>query len=318
MITAFATLALVAPIAFGGELSVQLPPEARVQGMELTLGQVATVSGSDSELVARAGALSLGYSPAPGFQRVLELERLRALLLRDLGDVTVNVTVEGAERCRVRTATTTVTVERLRQEARAALRASLGEADVDVLPIGSLVALEVPEPREELTLQAVGSGRELGAGTWTIPVRVYVDGELYRTVSTSWEVALWERRSVLRRAVSAGDSLRPEDFETRRVRVGAGPEARALPPEVLEQAVAARNLEEGAVLSEHDVERRLVLHRGDVVSLEVQRGKVVVRALVTSLGEGRIGDRVRVRCDRTGKELVARVRSGELVAMTLE
>jgi len=313
MILALATLSL----AFGApELEVRLPPEARVKGMELTLGQVATVSGSDPALVARAGALSLGYSPAPGFQRLLELERVRAQLARELGDV--ELSFAGAEHCRVSTATTTVTVERLRQEARVALRERLGEADVDVLPAGSLAPLEVPEPRAELTLQAVGGGRELGAGTWTIPVRVFVDGELYRTVGTTWEVALWERRSVLRHAVSAGESLDPADFETRRVRVGAGPDARALPPEALEQAVATRDLEEGAVLSDRDVERRLVLHRGDVVSLEVQRGKVVVRALVTALGEGRVGDRVRVRCDRTGKELVARVRSGELVAMTLE
>lgn len=301
--------------ALGG-LTIELPAETSVSGLELSLGAVAVVHGDDPDLVARAEALGLGYAPAPGFQRVLEAERVRAELARELPGI--ELTVSGAPRCRVLAATITVASADLRERARTVLREALGDADADLAPCGELLDLEVPQPLQGLELEPVWNGRAPSAGAWSVPVRVYVDGELYRTVSTAWDVALWQRRSVLRRSVRAGEELAPTDFETRRVRVGTGPESGALAPEQLGTAVARRDLEAGAIVTARDVERRVVLHRGDVVSLEVRRGGVQVRALVTALGDGHVGDRVRVRCEKTGKELVARVRSSELVALTFE
>ena len=62
----------------------------------------------------------------------------------------------------------------------------------------------------------------------------------------------------------------------------------------------------------------MVMKRGDVVGLEVRRGTVMVRAQAIALQDGRVGDRIRVTCERTGKEVTAIVVSRELVELRLK
>lgn len=316
MITALTlvTLGAFAPPATV-DLTLELPAEVRVRGLEMTLGEVATVTGADATTVADVRALELGYAPAPGFQRVLDAARLQALVARSFPDVALSLA--GSPRCRVLAATATVTPAELIAEARDALGARFGGKDFELDLQNELAELEVPEPRQGIVLEAALAASEHGVGTWSVPVRVLVDGELYRTVFTSWHVSRWERRQVLARPIRAGEVIRLEDVETRRVRVATGPEASPLAEGAFGHAVATRDLPAGAVVTERDVERTTVLRRGDAVSLEILRGGVQVRALAVALADGRVGDRIRVRCEKTSRELVAVVRSRQLVVLEL-
>lgn len=314
-----ALLIALVPLSTADGLTVELPAAVAVEGLELTLGSIATVTGDDAELVERARATRLGYAPAPGYRRVLDGRRLAADLERSLGVTTIELA--GAQRCVVTPRTTTVSGGDIANEAVAVLAAAFEGTEARITAAGTVSDLEVPAALTEVVLEAElfpdGSSRELGAGSWTVPVRVVVDGETYRTVFTPWTVELWQSRQVLRRAVRAGESLSPDDFEIRRVPVGTGPESHAIDPGTLGQAVARRDLPAGSLVTERDVQRTVVLRKGDLVSLEIARGGVVVRALATALVDGRVGDRVRVRCDKTQKELVAVVRSRELVELRI-
>lgn len=313
MIAALTLLAVVGtPTA---DLTLELPAEARVRGLEMTLGQIATVTGADATKVASVRALDLGYAPAPGFHRVLDAARLEAMIARAHPDV--QLAFAGSPRCRVLAATAQVTPEQAIAAARAALEARFEGQDVELELVGELQALEVPEPRQGIALEAALAAGDHGIGTWSVPVRVLVDGELYRTQFTTWKVSRWQRRQVLARAVRAGEVIGLDALEMRRVRVATGPEASPLDAAAFGHAVALRDLPAGAVVTERDVERQTVLRRGDAVSLEIQRGGVQVRALAVALADGRVGDRVRVRCEETSRELVAVVRSRQLVVLEL-
>ncbi len=299
-----------------GGLTIHLPEQKEVRGTELWLGSVATVQGQDVDLVARARDLSLGHVPAPGYSRLLRREQIAAELARALPGV--QVTVEGALRCRVYPAVVTVTAASLREEARGALAAVFRDADVQLNPSGSLADLAVPQARGSFSLQARPNGQTPAPGSWSVPVEVLIDGEVYRTVWTSWSVALWERRMVLRRDVASGETLQASDFETKRVAVANGPRRIALDPAAFGQATARRALSKGSVVTEHDVERKVIIQQGELVSVEVKRGGVTVRALAVAEQNARAGDRIRIRLERTGKRLVAVVRGPELVEVLLK
>ena len=57
-------------------VQIELPTEARVRGAELDVGSVAQVTGDDAAEVERVRAISLGYAPAPGYSRLLQVERI--------------------------------------------------------------------------------------------------------------------------------------------------------------------------------------------------------------------------------------------------
>jgi len=308
MITSFALM-------FFGGVTITLPAEARITGTEITVGQVAQVTGDDPAEVARVQAASLGYAPAPGYTRVLLAPRIGVQLSRELG---LELSLEGARRCVVTPITHRVTALELRAEAASALNKLLKGVDAHYEPSGSLLGIVVPEAREAIVLRCNPRRPRALAGAWSIPVEVVLDGELYRTVWTSWKVELWERRQVLRNAKRAGQPLLPEDFVTRRIRVGSGSERHAIDPATLGQAVILRDMPAGAIVNDRDVQRMVVMKRGDMIGLEIRRGRVMVRAQATALQDGRVGDKIRVRCERTGKEVLALVVSRALVELRLK
>lgn len=312
MITSFALL------LFGG-VTVTLPGEAQITGTEITVGQVAQVTGDDAAQVERVQAASLGYAPAPGYTRVLLAPRIAARLSRELGlELGSELKIEGADRCVVTPLSHRVTVQELRAKAASALQELLQGVDAHFEPSGSLLDIEVPEAREAVVLRSNPRRPRALSGAWNVPVEVLLDGELYRTVWTSWNVELWERRQVLQSAIRKGQTLLPEHFVTRRMRVGSGAERHAVDAGSLGQAVMLRDLPAGAIVSERDVRRVMVMKRGDVVGLEVRRGAVMVRTQAIVQQDGRVGDKIRVRCERTGKEVTAVVVSRELVELRLK
>src|SRR5262245_51253778 len=111
---------MIAALFLSAGLVISLAPEARVRGTELRLGDVARIEGADAALVARARSLELGYAPAPGYSRLLELERVAETVRRELG----SADFAGSRACRVWPLEERVAGETV----RAAAAAELGRA----------------------------------------------------------------------------------------------------------------------------------------------------------------------------------------------
>jgi flagellar basal body P-ring formation protein FlgA len=300
----------------GKQVMVVLPANIEVRGIELVLGQVATVTGADEAILDRVREASLGHVPAPGYSRLLDSARVQAALRRLLPDVKVGLS--GAQRCRVTPAVTTVSAARLLEEAGTPLRELFAHADARVTAAGDLVDLVVPQARGKLELRAELDGRRRQAGSWSIPVQIRIDGAVYRTVWTRWTVELWERRRVLSRDIAVGEVLSEADFELARVPVGTGPEQHALDPVAFGYASARRVLLKGDVVTDRDVQRKIVIRRGSQVDLTIRRGAVLVRAVATAGRDGRVGDRIPVKVEKTGKLLQVIVIGPETVSLRIK
>ena len=295
------------------QITVALPADSRVRGVELSVGAVATVSGGDAALVERVRAVSLGYAPAPGYSRLLQDWRLRQELATSLPGVQVVVT--GATSTRVWPQTEVVSAGTLEAEARRELERHLAGRDGKVRLLRPLQALEVPAPLEGLVVQSVLAAGELGAGTTNVPVRVQIDGVVHRTVWTSWEVSLYEERPVLVRGVRAGEVLTADAVELRRVALGS--EDGALSLQMAIGATSTRDLAAGSTLSGRDLVRPPLVQRGSVVYLEVRKGSVQARVAAVAGKAGARGDRIPVTTLAGGRELEATILSRDLVTIDL-
>jgi flagella basal body P-ring formation protein FlgA len=309
MITALTLLTLAA-----GSLRVELAPAASVRGTELELAAVARVTGDDQAAVAAAGAALLGYAPAPGYARTVERWQIVQELARALPGTQIDVV--GAAACRVTPEVELLTAERVLATAREALVRDLAAYDTSLEPAAGLHPLEVPAGDVGVELRARTPDVEPNSGAVSVPVEVLVDGELYRTLWTSWEVGVWTQVPVLAHDVRRGEELSFASFRVERRRVDLATQRGHLSEAAASGAVATRDLREGSVVIERDVTRPKLVTRGRTVQLRVRKGAIVATVIAVARQDGFLGDEIAVVTD-SKKEIRAVILGPDLVGIEL-
>ncbi|MFT4540792.1 MAG: flagella basal body P-ring formation protein FlgA [Planctomycetota bacterium] len=298
-----------------GTLTVDLSGRADVTGTEVRLAEIAAITG-EPELVNHAGQLSLGYSPAPGFSRLLLADRIEVQLERLLPGT--QVTVIGNLSCRVHPLVETIKGTHISEVAQSKIESVFRGLDAVVTVQNVIGDVKVPKGDSPATLAPVLQRRDQRPGVWSVPVQVIVDGQVYQTVWTRWEVGIWENRRVLTRAVRRGDSLTPADFKVERVRLTNSLAGDELQVAWVHGATARYDLPLGSPVAAMDIERPRIVKKGDIVHLEVRRGLITARVLVTLLDGGRLGDVVKVRAIDNEREMSATIVRKDLVQIKLK
>lgn len=308
MIALFTTLLL-------SNVSVSIPAEVQVRGVEMRLGEIASVEGDDPAQVAAVRSVELGYAPSPGYERVLLGWQVQAAI-RNAG-VDARVELLGSDSCVVRPETATVPQAEIAAEARRALEELFEGQDAVISAGGAGSDLRIPAGLREHALTAVLPRNEARGGQWSVPVRVTVDGELYTTVWSTFQVELYRRLPVLTRDVAPGETLDAGMVALKRVPVEGHVSGRPLSGLEVAGSVAARGLAAGAVLTDRDVRRAVLVRRGEPAQLEVRKGAIVARANVIARQDGHRGDVVQVISAESGRELHARVIGKGLLSIVL-
>ncbi len=300
---------------FLGGVTITLSPDATVRGTEIQLAQVATVDGTDPDEVARVRALKLGYAPAPGYTRTLSAGRLQADVQRLVYGVTA--TLKGSGSCRVSPAVDHVSAAEIEGAARREIARVLPGREFELTLNVPVAELDVPAGNQPLDVRSVLGDTILRPGPINVPVRINVDGALYRTVWTNWRLSMWEDANVLKRPVAIGEVISPDMLEKKRVLSSGDGESAPLAAGLAWGATARRDLAMGQVLREIDVLREVVVKRGDTVFLEVRRGNVHARVAAIAEADAHPGDRIRVKIAESGRAMTATIVSRDLALIEL-
>jgi len=294
-------------------VTIHLPMEAHVGGTEITVGEIAKVEGPSHE-VERVEAFTVGYAPAPGFSRLIWGEKLAGLVRKELD---VDVVLSGQKACRAWPLVDTIAADEIERAAEARMLEVVGSRDMTFRLREAMVSVDVPAGDRSYVLRTKPMHGKLEAGVVSIPVEVHVEGELYRTIWTSWDVDIWTTVPVVTRRVPAGEKISAGALENRRIQRGRGAGVKPLTPGLLVGSVAARDLAVGEVVSELDIHRPAVITAGTSVFLEVRKGSIVARVPAQARQSGSVGDRIRVVSSDSDREMLAVVVSQGLVAVEL-
>ena len=99
------------PLLLAG-LTVSLSPQAMVRGTEITLGEIAMISGGTPEEVALVSQVHLGYAPAPGYSRLLQGGLIAQQVRKALpGEALLFM---GSTTCRVKPEVIVISAKRIR------------------------------------------------------------------------------------------------------------------------------------------------------------------------------------------------------------
>lgn len=300
-----------------GGVTVDLPSEAEATGTRITLGEIAKVTAADTDAATLEAvrAVELGYMPAPGHSRILmrwKLERAVAVMVPD-----AEVHWGGEAKCRVFPAVEMIAATDLYESARTAVRGLFQANEITIQATGMIDDVGVPRGKEAAVLRADLVSHQPRPGAWSVPVRVLVDGEPYRTIWIGLNVELYQELPVLLKDAPKGTQLNSKMFSIRRVRV-TDHTAQPLALAMLTNAIAVRAISAGHVVTERDVERPLAVTAGAPVWIEIVHGHIRASILGSALQSGRMGDLITVRIDSTGKELQATVTGREQVTRELK
>lgn len=284
-------------------ITLTVPESAQTRGQELHLGSVVRIEGANESDAARLSAIVLGYTPSPGYSRVLTRDEITVKVRAALPGIAIDVV--GFDRCRVEAETQVVRGDWMRSDAAAALRGALVGHDATVASDGSMPDLVVPSPEAKLELRSTPDMRGLRSGAVRVPVQVWIDGAPYQTVQATFRVELFEKLPVLTGNVRRGEALAQNSVEMRRMRVDAGVQGEPLSFAAIPGATALHDLTVGAIVTDRNVQRAQLVKRGDVVQIQVRKGAIVAHATATALQDGFLGDKVRVTTTDTKRELNA-------------
>ncbi|QDU70083.1 flagellar basal body P-ring formation chaperone FlgA [Engelhardtia mirabilis] len=306
---------ILASLLLSTGVTVVLPAEARVTGTQIVLGEIADVVADDAQLARAVEEVRIGYAPAPGYSRLLRNDQIGLELQKAFPDVTW--TFKGQPATRIWPVVHTISADSLVAAARAELSAASIGLDVEYVLSSQLQDVRVPGLENAFRLRGALDRPTLETGGLTVPVQVLLNGEVYRTVHTTWDVKVWQELPVLARRTVAGEPLSASLFETRRVLLDPRNEGQPVPMALITGSTAARTLREGQVVTAADVHRPIAIRSGDAVFVEVVRGSVTARVIGTAIGSGSLRDKVLVRLDLSGREMLGTVESSELVRVEL-
>lgn len=312
---------ILCTLLLAGGITVTLADEAEVHGLEITLGEVATVASADpgdpadEATLARLRAVSLGNAPAPGYHRILRADLVELRLERELPGVALDVV--GAPRSKVVPLTETITAEALWDLASGQIEALFQGSDASLRRGGELQDVQVPLGATPTRLEPAIADAEVEAGPKTVAIQIVVDEEPYRTIHVPFEVALREPRWVVKRPIPAGRTLNADMFELRNVEVGFSSALHALPVEAVVGAIAARPLRAGQTIVERDIKRPLVVRRGELVTVVIRSGAVEAKDMGTAKADGKVGELVSVTLKSSGRELTGRINANAQIEIVI-
>ncbi|MEL7238893.1 MAG: flagellar basal body P-ring formation chaperone FlgA, partial [Planctomycetota bacterium] len=181
------------------------------------------------------------------------------------------------------------------------LHAQLAQAVADRfgLPGGSVdLAFKPRDARlvalPHATLQSL-RGDDLGR----IRFRLVIDGAAH-DVTGQASATIPQTRLVV--PVARGAQLRSEDLATTPARITRLADRSVTPEDALGQE-AARGLDAGSVLTPDRLAPQTLVRRGQPIAVSLSSGGVELRILCTAMQDGTLGDAIRVKNDKTGKQL---------------
>ena len=190
--------------------------------------------------------------------------------------------------------------------------ASLGRHEVRLQRAANTMRLPAGEVTAEVEFpQELIYGRQIPIG-----IAVYVDGMLYRRVTSYYRIMVYDRVLVSIADISPESTLSSANVRLEERAVETAPAATLTDFSVLEGRVAARVIRRGTVIMPNMLTSPLVLRVGSPVHIVAHSGGISLRADGVAMEQGRIGSLIRVRNVRSGRVLRGRVIDEETVEVS--
>lgn len=294
-------------------VTIALHASAAAEGVAVTLGDVADVSGAAEGQVRKLRHLPLGRIAGASAPVRLEREQIARWICTRGGLCGPAVAWRGAEAVEVRLATRTVGRDSLVSTARAALEQALAPlgARIVVVEVRGQDKVELPRGRLDYAARSLPSGL-VPAKRMQVWVDVLADGRFVRAVPVRFDVSARVPVWVARGPVAAGvrvtrEQVGPGEADLAEagmavIRRGVGETAFPAGAWIVRQP-----LRDGQALTRKNSAPAPLVSRGEIATLRMQDMPIQMETRVEVLQDGFLGQAVKVRALQATGAIVATV-----------
>lgn len=282
----FATIALATVVFVGGgdekndkpKVELRLRPAVSVRGLDVTLADLCEISPLGPDAVA-IGQIVFGPAPTNGHARTLQRAEIVQSLAAAGRDI-ATIKFEGATEIVVQGVVVDVDSTEILAAATGALQALLAVegGDVEFEAPARLRQVQAPPGRRSQELSARVRGNKTNPESAIVDVDVLVDGTSQKKIPVQFKLQRY--RPVLKAigTIRSGTPLGPDNLVVAREAVTQTSGLFLDSFAQVEGQVAARNLQPQQRVMLGDVSPPALVHKGDIVTVVLTRGRVKVTA----------------------------------------
>lgn len=320
--TLLTTIAMCAALLGGGDGDPPAKPELRIKpattirGMHVTIGDLCEISPTNAQTMALAN-IRFGPAPQNGYAReVSRTDIVRALAGAGIQLKTLKLT--GSTAIAVQSFAIEVPQQDMLDAATAALQAQLTVEGGDVefeAPL-RLRRIKAPPGRVSQDLRARVRNTKTNLSSAIVDVEILVDDEVFKTIPVRYKLRRYQRVLQTIGTIRKDTPLGPENVKVMRVEMA---QASSLYLDKIPQVTgmnAARNLRSGQRLTLGDIMPPALVHRGDIVTVVLTRGRVKVTSRAMANHDAPLEGRIQLTNLNSRSQMTGRVAGPGLVIIT--
>ncbi len=297
-------------IGMSAELRIDLPKQVTVEQSRVRLGQVATITGTDLEVVRQLVYLPLGTLSRGQQPHNLDRQQLSRWIRSTTNVVVDRVIWGGSPQTTIVLQSTAVRATEIETAARQSLEAWLApRSDRHEIRLASRLS-DLATDAGEVHLQGRLNPADIPSRRMRVWVDVVSQGRPVQSIPVSFDVRAY------RSALTAGNAFPAGRIDKKQL-VNAEVEITALAGEAVtaeggvgesaDEWRTAQSIAKGGALLQANVGVAPMVVRGDWVEVISRRGGVSIQGRGQALQDGSVGDAVRIQVHGALGSLVARV-----------
>jgi flagella basal body P-ring formation protein FlgA len=292
-------------------VTVTLKQNAQVENTVIKLGDLAAIDG-DGDLAERLSTVVVGQSPRPGQTRDLYLPQITARVKQAGINPEVIAWVGASNQgITVRTPGFRVTAAQAAEIYRSELAAKIGidptRMTVEMVNWPDVVTPEGQPVQFRLQQENAALWQSLSTGYVHAPVDVLSGGKVVESIRPRAKISVTVKAFISTESVPRGGEIRPESFEAVERELSQLPSGAVTDPDQLRDKQAARPIKAGNPVTAADLTAKLLVRRGDTVTLTFRRAGMALTLTARAVSDGAMGEEIRVQNADSGRIVSATV-----------
>ncbi len=309
-----ATPAWSAPTVPLTEIRVQR--STTVKQKEVSLAEICDPGSLPPEWKVLMSGLNIGDAPTAGSEKFIDPGQLRAYLEKLIDSRGLNasdVKLDIPDKIIVKRESIQITQEQIEDIFRQFIseNSPWKQQDMNIQRIhfSGLPVL----PAGIMTYEVKASPKERYIGNVTVSVDFFVNGEKVRTLGVVGKVEVFDKVYLASRPLKQNEMITSADLEIQKVNITDSADRFATRPEQVENRRVLRNIGVHQQIELKDLDKPLVLKRGDPVTIVYDQPGLQVTAKGQVNADGGVGDTLAVMNVASKKTIYCKVLDGQTV-----
>ena len=273
---------------------LRVKPATTVRGLHVTVGDLCEITPTNAQTLS-ISQLRFGPAPMNGFSRAVT----RADLIQSLvanGVQLQTVTVSGSDEVLVQGVAIDVPQQDMLDAATTSLQALLTVegGDVEIEEPRRVRYVKAPPGRISQDLRARVRGNKSNLTSAVVDVEIIVDGEVFKTVPLRYKLQRFQQVLKTTGTVAKDQPLGPENIILSREPMAQATGMFLGDMDQVAGMCARRNLRANQRLTLGDIAPPALIHRGDIVTVVLTRGRVKVTAKAIADEDAPLAGRIRL------------------------